>query len=283
MQKLFTQILVPVDFSPKSKMAVEESAELARLYECDLHLLYVLPLTPFTSLASGEIPVTTVYDMVDNSGEAERKLLELCAFVRSKSGNRFPVHHACVPGTWNRSVIEYITEKNIDLVVTGQKSTLPGKRKISLNPDIIAERTMVPVITIPSNKRLTRLFSIVIPVTEFLPVKKLMYGIYLGSRHGTTIKLLAVEDEKSHASVQHYLKKSYQLIRDNCTVKVELETVRHTNVAAAVHDFAKAHEVDLIILNPGTQTRMPGFFSSVLGRFIQKYAAPPVMTVAPFS
>lgn len=283
MQKLFRHILVPVDFSPRSRMAVEESAELARLYECDLHLLFVMPLTPFTSLATGEIPVATVYDVAANSGETERKLLDLVAFIKSKTGNRFPVHHASVPGTWNRSVIEYITENNIDLVITGQKSTMPGKWKISLNPDIIAERTSVPVITIPSNKRLTRLFSIVIPVTEFLPVKKLMYGIYLASRHATTIKLLAVENEKSHTSVQHYLKKSYQLIRDNCTVKVELETVRNNNVAAAVNDFAKEHAVDLIILNPGTQTRMPGFLSLVLGRFIQKYASPPVMTVAPLS
>lgn len=283
MQKLFTQILVPVDFSPKSRMAVEEAAALAYLYECDLHLLHVIPLTTFTSLAAGEGPVTSAFDVVDNSGEAERKLLELSAFAKSKSGNLLSVHHACVPGTWNRSVIDYMTEQHIDLLVTGQKSTLPGKRKISLNPDIIAERTSVPVITIPSNKQLTRLFSIVIPVTEFLPVKKLMYGIYMGSRQATTIKLLAVENEKSQASVQHYLKKSYQLIRDNCTVKVELETVRNNNVAAAVHDFAKAHAVDLIILNPGTQTRMPGFLSSLLGRFIQKYAAPPVMTVAPLS
>ena len=41
MQKLFNKVLVPVDFSEKSRKAVEKSLELAAEYHCSVHLLYV--------------------------------------------------------------------------------------------------------------------------------------------------------------------------------------------------------------------------------------------------
>lgn len=283
MQKLFNRILVPVDFSPKSKIAVGKAVAIAQQYECDLHLLHVAPVVPFSSLAIGEGHLMAPYGVVDDTKSVMIKLREFSDYGQSRTGSKLNIQHACRTGTWNQAVIDYVGENNMDLVVIGQKSGLLGKRKMILNPDVIAERTSIPVITLPANRRLTHLYSIVIPVTEFLPVKKLMYGIYIASKYSTTIKLLAVENEKSHAVVQHYLKKAYQLIRDNCNINVELETVRNNNVAAAIIEFAKQHSADLIILNPGTQTRMPGFFSTLLGRFIQKYSAPPVLTVAPLS
>ena len=38
-----------------------------------------------------------------------------------------------------------------------------------LNPDKIAEATRVPIITIPANHRMTKLYSILIPITDFFP------------------------------------------------------------------------------------------------------------------
>jgi hypothetical protein len=106
-----------------------------------------------------------------------------------------------------------------------------------------------------------------------------MYGIYIASRYTTTIKLLGIGNEQMKEKVQYYLKKSYQLIHDNCNVKVELESIFSENVADAVNHFAATHSADLLIVNPGTQTQMPGLISSLLGHVIQRYSKPPVMTI----
>lgn len=221
------------------------------------------------------------HNMIVNKQELEFQLEKLCRHIDFLSEDQLHVEYSVVNGKWNQGVIDFVNDNNIDLVLIGQKDAMLQKRKMLLNPDVIAEKTNVPVITIPSNKRLTGLYSIVIPITDFLPVRKLMYGVYIALNFGTTIKLLGIENTRTKEKVQYYLEKAHKLIRDNCDVRVEKETVFSTNIAEAVNYFAIHESADLVIVNPGTQTKMPGIFSSLLGNIIQKYSAPPVLTVNP--
>src|SRR5207237_2738847 len=107
-------------------------------------------------------------------------------------------------------IIDVVNPNNNDLVVIGQKSNFLQKRKMVINPDLIAEKTNAPVITIPSNRRLTRLYSIVIPITDFLPVRKLMYGVYIAINLDSTIILSGTTIIKPKAKVIHTLQKAHE-------------------------------------------------------------------------
>lgn len=281
MQKLFNKILVPVDFTSQSKKAVERAVDIAKLYNCSIHLLHVVTISPFASveLAKGNMALSNYH--INNKEVLEKSLKQMCEQIHLNSNNKLKVDYSLLKGSWDEVIIGLVNENKFDLVIIGQKVKILGKRNMVIGPDNIAARTNVPVITVPSNRRLTELFSIVIPITDFLPVKKLMYGVYMASTYSTTVKLLGIGNEQTKDKVQYYLKKSYQLIHDNCNVKVELETIVSENVADAVNQFASKHSADLLIVNPGTQTKMPGFFSALLGNVIQKYSTPPVLTVNP--
>ena len=281
MQKLFNKILVPVDFSSKSKMAVEKASDIGKEYNCSIHLLHVVPISPFAAMALTEGPMVIPISGIENKASIEAEFEKLIRTVRLLNGDVVKVDFSILQGTWDEAIIEFTNHNNFDLVLIGQKESLRLKRKMIINPDRIAARANVPVITVPSNKRLTKLFSIVIPITDFLPVRKLMYGVYIASGYDTTIKLLGVENDDNHDKVQHYLQKATQLIKDNSAIKVETETIRSHNVAEAVHQFTRQRHTDLLILNPQTQTRMPGFFASFFGNIIQKYSTPPILTVNP--
>lgn len=108
-----------------------------------------------------------------------------------------------------------------------------------------------------------------------------MYAIYMASLYNTTIKLLGVENEKTKDKVQYYIQKAFMLIRDNCSIKVQTEIIFCQNVAEAVNEFAMLESADLVILNPGLETSMPGFFSSLFRNIIQRYTGPPVLTINP--
>lgn len=271
MQKLFNKVLVPVDFSEKSRKAVEKSLELAEEYQCSVHMLYV-NRSHLTRLFDSEAARSHETAL---PGELE----QLKNFVKTDAVVK--IDHAVVLGTWNESVMAYIEQNQIDLVIIGQENNLFKRKEMRLNPNRIAAKTNVPVITIPANKRINKLCSIVIPVTDFLPVRKLIYGIYMGSKYTTTVRLLGVENEQTRAKVHYYLKKAYQLIRDNCALNVELEVVPGNNVAEAINEYAMLSSADLVIVNPGNQSRMPGIFASLFGKIIQKYSVPPVLTVNP--
>lgn len=281
MQKLFNKILVPVDFSAKSKKAVEKAVGIALDYDCSITLLHVVTTSPLSAVAVAEGHMAIPYNIIDNKTELEFQLEKLAAIARLLSANKIKTDHLVIRGTWDEVIIEMVNQHQFDLVLIGQKGRIFRKRKMMLNPDKIAAKSNIPVITIPSNRRFTRLLSIVIPITDFLPVRKLIYGVYIASKYNTTIKLLGIENEKTNVKVQFYLQKAYQLIQQNSTLKVELDTIVSNNVAEAVSQFAMIHSADLVILNPGAQTKMPGFFSALFGRIVQKYSAPPVLSINP--
>lgn len=281
MHKLFNKICVPFDFSEQSTKAIENAIIMAKHYQCSVHLLHVVT---FSSLAVAAMPSGHIFatpDIVDFKEQYERKLDAILDKLNVKNECGICIDSTVQTGAWDEAIIEFVTTHKIDLVLIGQVGLTLKRRKMKLNPDLIAERANVAVVTIPSNRKLVKMGSIVIPITNFLPVRKLMYGIYLAINFDSTIRLLGIENPETSEVVHYYIKKSYQLIRDNCFLKVETDIIIGRNVAEALNQFSVKNMADLIIVNPGAQTRMPGFFSSLLGNVIQKYSAPPVLSISP--
>lgn len=281
MQKLFNKILVPVDFSTKSKLAVAKACDLAKHYDCSIHLLHVVAISPFAAIALTEGPMAIPYPDIENRGAIEVEFKKLLETTERLDGKCLKMEYSILQGTWDEAIIDFAIHNDYDLVLVGQKESLLKKRSMFINPDKIAAKANIPVITVPSNKKIIKLLNILIPITDFLPVRKLMYGVYIANGFDTTIKLLGIENDKSHEKVQHYLRKAAQLIKDNSPIKVITETIHSENVAEALNQFTRKQPSDLIIINPQTQTKMPGFFSSLFGNILQKYSAPPILTVNP--
>ena len=282
MQKLFNNILVPVDFSRVSKRAFEKAIDLANKYECNIHLLHVVTITPMVAVAIAEGHLVIPYGAIDDQKELEFQLENLKRKYESQLENNRTIHIHLQKGLWDEAIIDFAQNNKVDLVVIGLQNKGLHKRKSHFNANRIAEEINIPVITVPENRRLVRLISVVIPITDFLPVKKLMYGVYIAQSDNATVRLLGVQDENDPdqcKKVQHYLKKSFQLIRDNCNVPVEIATTSGHNVAEAINQYAYKNPMDLIIVNPGRQSRMAGLFASFLGNFLQKVSVPPVLTI----
>lgn len=281
MQKLFNKILVPIDFSQKSKIALDKAVDIATKYSCSIHLLHVVSYSPLTTVALAEGHMAIPFNMIENEKELGYRLESMCEEIKLQARDSVHVSYSVLKGSWDDIIIHLVNENNFDMVLIGQKARTFKKRSMLLNPDLIAEKTNIPVLTVPVNRRLVRLFSIVIPITDFLPVRKLMYGIYIASNDNTVIKLLGVENRQNKDAVQYYLEKASSLIRKNCEVAVDTELIVSDNVAQAVNQYAALQAADLIIVNPNTETKMPGYFSTLLGNIIQKYSSPPVLTVNP--
>ena len=214
MQKLFNKLLIPVDFSGRSKKVIEKAVEIATQYKCSLHLLHVAP--PDYITWSGETYLADSIWLPDNKAELEFKLAGLCEIADESCGYTIATSYSVVKGSWDESVIDFANAHSIDLILIGQTGPVLRKRKMLLNPDKIASKTNVPVITIPSNRNITKLYSIVVPVTDFLPVRKLMYGVYIAANYNSTIKLLGIDNPETKNKMTYYMMKAHKLISDNC-------------------------------------------------------------------
>ena len=194
MKKLFNKILVPVDFTDTSRNAIDKAIDMAKQFNCSVHLLHVDSFSTATALSMSEGHLAIAYELAEYNSDVEKKLKEIWNNVRNKTGNSIQIDYSVTKGSWNEGVINFINENNCDLILIGQTESLFRKRKMRLNPDKISASTNCPVVTIPSNRRLIDLYSIVIPITDFLPVRKLMYGVDISVNYNTTIKLLGIEN-----------------------------------------------------------------------------------------
>lgn len=282
MEHLFQKILVPVDFSFRSIKAVEKAMVTAAAYRCSVTLLHTVPLHPFAAIAVTEGHTHVPYELIDNRAEIEYQLVKMADRVLKRIATPVPVYLRVTRGNWDEEVIDCIKREQIDCVIIGQRSRFHRKRKMFLNPDKIAASTHVPVLTIPLNKSLLNIKSIVIPVTDFLPKRKLMYGMYLASQSNATIELLGI-DPSNHRPQQHqsFLLKSYSMLAEEYGLKATMATVEGKSTAKAVYDYTQTHNTDLVVLNPGVQTIMPGWWSWLFSNIIQKYSGPSVLTVTP--
>lgn len=108
---MYDEILVPTDGSPAAEAAIDHAIDLAENYDSRVHALFVVDASAFASVEAGS---EMVIEALENEGKeavqrireaADEAGVEVLATVRT--------------GTAYRSILDYIEEKEIDLVVMG--------------------------------------------------------------------------------------------------------------------------------------------------------------------
>lgn len=282
MYKLFNNILIPINLSQTSEKTIEKGIELANTYNCNIHLLHLATSSRMRS--SNTKKSWSFLSMLKNDNKKiEYKLNNLTRKYQEMLQKGLKIFVRVEKGNRNDVAIDYIMQNKIDLVLEGMQTGSIHRSKMTLDINRIAGKTNAAVITIPEDRRIVHLYSIVIPVTDFIPLRKLMYGIYLARHYKTTIHLLGVtheQDAEYSKRVQKYLQRSYQLIRDNCSVPIEMTVREGSNVAEVVKEYTISNNADLVIVNPGGQSRMKSHVFGWFTGLIQKNINPPVLTIS---
>ncbi len=279
MQKLFNHILVPVDFSAATPMVADRAADMAVEFGCSVLLLHVAALSPFVAAALPDGPLPIPYAVLEEMRQLEQRMQELERRIRERAGKGIAVMGAVRQGHWLEQIRSMAVLHRVDLVLMGHAGGLFRKKKFPVNPDTVTRFCRIPVITVSASRMPLRVAAVVVPVTDFLPVRKLIYAVYIASKSNGSIRLLGIDNRVTRGKVQHYLSRAYELIAEHSALQVQVDMVAGENVASAVQQFTTRHPADLVILNPGTQTLLPGFFAALWGKVIHQAATPPVLTV----
>jgi len=235
----FNTILIPVDFSQNTEIAVKKAAELAGLEGAELHLVHVMRLP---ARLKGEF-----------------KQLE--AMIRVRYPAMRVQTHVLRGRSVQRTIIECATLQRPDLIVIGRST--PRRRWFGgggVSPDVIAKKSNCPVLTVKPGSADSRPRVILIPIRDFLPERKLEWAVLLAKRYRAQVHLLAIQDrqETKGLGLPNVFLKAYHQLRENLRHPIEYSATGQQSTAKATLNCAEHIMADMIVLNPETESGVIG-------------------------
>lgn len=257
----FKRVLIPVDFSLNTEIAVKRAVGLTGGDDAVLHLLHVV--------RPGRRP-----EHHFKMWAVQKELEKWVSTIHDLQGNIRVKTHVLKGRSVQRMIIECADMVKPDLLIIGKQNSsrrwpfFPG-----VSPAGIAKRSDIPVLTVKPGSAGSRTRVIVIPVRDFLPERKLEWAVLLARRYKAQIHLLAIHDQpepKDWALPQVFLK-AYNHLREHLHHPIEYASSGRLSPAKATLNYAELIMADMILVNPEVESGIPGFggsrhISDLLGR-----------------
>ncbi|HYF33538.1 MAG TPA: universal stress protein [Chitinophagaceae bacterium] len=272
MYRLFNNILIPVDLRREAAPVVEKAMNIATRFNCDIHLLYIMKKR-FWSMNS---------HLPQRLAEKKLQLHNLREKYSPSIGKGCLLHTQVWEGDLEHSIAEYAAIHHIDLILAQKPASIIPGINSGLNIDRLAAKTNAPVLSLLPHPSFRGIKNIVVPVSGYLPTRRIMLAIYLAKNFNSAIHLISLTgsfssmESKSHA----YLEKAYQLLRENTNLPIRCKTIIGKNIADTALDYAKRIDASLILVNQGLESLLPGPSNPMFAKFLFKKSSIPVITVA---
>ncbi|RYY18674.1 MAG: universal stress protein [Chitinophagaceae bacterium] len=277
MPKTFYNILVPVDFSPRSKWAISKAVDLANNFHCNIHLVHVVSsnLFPFVPIeASSLFPYDTAADLEN----ARAKMEDMRNTYKQHLCGGGSIEISLLQGDKSQQLAKYIAQYNMDLVVVGlSRFNLIHRVLSSVSISKLARKTNVPVLAVRSSGMVSHFKKIVLPLTTDIPVRRLQLAAMMARSYRSTVYLVSLRKDENPA--ENVLSKALEVIQSLSTIPVQCFMLEGKNLAKSTLDFSKKINADLIMANPLTEFTMPGFWNRATRKLISYDSRIPVITV----
>jgi nucleotide-binding universal stress UspA family protein len=276
------KILIPVDFSETSLLAIKHGAFLAKYTKGDVYLLHIIN-KQYEHYAVLEQPMHLETPVAYETG-ASNKLNELAASVSKEYG--VSVNTIVSLGNPTKEIINTAKDISADLVVMGTHGYSPLEELvIGSNTLKVITKSTCPVMTMSEKAKKFGYTNILIPVdTSGHSRQKVNYSIELAklfSAHLHVVGLLGTNDENEGAGMDVVMSQIKKMATDKsvtCTTEV-LKDVK--NRADATIKHAEKVKADLIIIMTDQDAEISGFFLGPYSQQVIHHSKVPVIAITP--
>jgi nucleotide-binding universal stress UspA family protein len=277
MPKTFYNLLVPVDFTSKSRWAISKAIDLANNFHCNIHLVHVVSseLIPFLPFEATNL---FQYDTAADLENARIKLESLRDDYRQHLCGGGSIEISLLQGNRSQQLAKYIEQYNMDLVVVGlAKFNLIHRILSSVSISKLARKTNVPVLAIRSSGQVSHFKKIVLPLTSDIPVRRLQLATMMARSYKSTVYLVSLRKDENPA--ENVLNKTLEVIQSLSTIPVQCFMLEGKNLAKSTLEFSKRINADLIMANPLKEFTMPGFWNRWTRKLLSYDSKIPVITI----
>jgi len=248
----FNKILIPVDFSLNTEIAVRKAVGFAGTDETTIHLLHVT--------RPGKKAVTRFRNWV-----VEKDLERLKYTLQTENPNLRVSTHVIKGFSIRKTIIECAAMIKPDLIIIGKQNS---RRRwwaftSAISPDVVAQKSNCPVLTAKPGSIDCRTKVIVLPIRNFLPERKLEWAVLLAKKYKAQVHLLAIQQhEQKDGSLSQVFLKAYHHLREKLHHPIEYSASTRHSPAMAALNYAELIMADMILVNPETESGISGFIGA---------------------
>jgi len=256
-ERIVHQILVVLDDFDRCGNQLTQAIQLANLLNSDIHLLHVL--RPGWA--------------ANRRQQATAQLREIQTRLIPQLGKGHLLHSQCATTDPHKFILHYCERYVIDLVMLQQHRPRPWSRLFfKLNIEKLAKELSCPLINIPASHQPGHFKNIILPVTDQLPLRKMHFASFLTEQQEATVFLVGEQ-------TSHLLERTKQLLAENTQLSIAFLPADNKNIAQASLRYARELGADLILVEAGIESRLPGFLNRLFERFLFSASPVPVMAV----
>lgn len=275
------KILVPVDFSSTSKLAMADASFIARLFKADLFLLHVIDINNID--AKLYYPALEQPDKTAITELAQKKLTNLAKSVHNGYGIK--VQTTLQFGTPFKEIIRMVSANHFDLVVMGTHG-LSGLDELFLGSNSQKVTTLCdcPVLTIRKRSSKKGFSSIVLPIDDSTHSReKVNFALLVAKPFGSKIHVLGLHKKGTVTDRNKFEIKiaSIKNLVEKAGLPLECTIQEGEHLAEAAMIYAKKVKADLLVTLTGHESRYTGIIPLISARHIVNHSTIPVLSIQP--
>lgn len=274
------KILIPIDFSNTSKLALEYAANLCKAFDSELHLVHIyktstIDVLPNLTTSSASLP--------NYEGLREMVIEELNAVGEKFSKqNNIAYNIEVKEGSVSKGIIASAKDCGADLIVMGTHG-VSGFEEFFMGSNAyrVVTSSAVPLLTVQEHSDKMGFQNIVLPIDSSQHTRdKVSEVVALAELMGSKVHIAQLMREDDDTAIMNLKVKQIEEHLDHKSIAHQTTVISNENIAEATLEFANKVVPDLIATMTD-QENYTGFFIGEYSQQIVNHSKIPVLSVTP--
>ncbi len=277
----FKTILVPVDFSINTVVAVNKAVQVADSHGAVIHLVHLIQAPLYLNLTRA----ITSQDAIDRSGHlsASQKMDQWKSSIEQAMPGITVVPWIVMNASIRETIEKKAIELKADLIVIGKKNShtwFPFLNTVV--PGALAYETGAAVLTVKPGAMYNDIKTIVVPVSGTVPQHQLETLSVLVGKFKVKVHLVTYVEEGGWPAEEaaSSLLKVYQWLQQSLNCPVQYSVLKGNNKAKALLQYAEKIDADMVLVDPSSETQT-GWLNTHLSDLLPADSKMQVLSVQP--
>jgi nucleotide-binding universal stress UspA family protein len=275
------KILIPIDFSETSLLAIEHAAFTAQLLKAELVLLHIIE--KHYERFNVVVPQMSIDAPSEVTNAIEERLEGIAADIQKKYG----VKSTCITTRGNifEEVISISKENEADIIVMGTHGT-SGFVDFFLGSNTykVITKSEIPVLSVQAHAKQVGFQKIVLPIDNSAHSRqKVHHAIVIANHFASVIEVIGLGSKSApteYAQIEAKIAQVEKFIKDS-NIACSSKMIDGSNQAKMTLEYADGANADLIIIMGDQEENITGRFMGAYSQQIVNHSSIPTLTIQP--